>query len=281
MHIKRKGVKIMQEFLDNLWATLAELGTSFGLKLLGALLILIIGLKLSKWAVKIWTKSKGYQKIDTTVGRFLANALKAVLYTIVIMSAVITIGVPAASLITILGSAGVAVGLALQGSLSNLAGSIMIMIFRPFKIGDFIEGNGVSGIVEDITMFYTIIKTGDNKVITVPNGALSNGNITNYSKMDLRRVDFTLSAAYGTDVNKVKTLLMKLAVENELVLKDPAPFVALKEHGASSIDFVLRVWVNSADYWTVNFGMLETIYNEFNANGIEIPFPQMNVHVKQ
>ena len=271
----------MKEFLDKLITTLAELGTSFGLKLVGAILILVIGIKLSKWVVRLWTKSKGYQNIDTTVGHFFANALKALLYTVVIMSAVITIGVPAASLITILGSAGIAVGLALQGSLSNLAGSIMIMIFRPFKIGDFIEGNGVSGTVEDITMFYTIIKTGDNKVITVPNGALSNGNITNYSAKDIRRVDLTLSAAYGTDVNKVKMLLMKLALENKLVLKTPEPFVALKEHGASSIDFVLRVWVNSADYWTVNFGMLETIYNEFNANGIEIPFPQMDVHVKQ
>lgn len=271
----------MEDFLNNLWATLASLGTSFGLKLLGAILILVIGLKVSKWAVKVWTKSKGYQKLDTTVAHFLANALKAVLYTIVIMSAVITIGVPAASLITILGSAGVAVGLALQGSLSNLAGSIMIMIFRPFKIGDFIDGNGVSGTVEDITMFYTIIKTGDNKVVTVPNGALSNGNITNYSKKDIRRVDLTASVAYGTDIDKVKTLLMKLAEENDLVLKDPAPFVALSQHGASSVDFVLRVWVNSGDYWTVNFGMMEKIYNEFNANGIEIPFPQMDVHVKQ
>lgn len=271
----------MEEFLNNLWAALAELGTSFGMKLLGAILILVIGLKVSKWAVKLWTRSKGYQKIDTTVARFLANAIKAILYTVVIMSAVITIGVPAASLITILGSAGVAVGLALQGSLSNLAGSIMIMIFRPFKIGDFIEGNGVSGTVEDITMFYTIIKTGDNKVVTAPNGALSNGNIINYSKKDIRRVDLTVSAAYGTDVEKVKTLLMKLATENELILKDPAPFVALKEHGASSIDFVFRVWVNSGDYWTVNFGLLENVYNAFAENGIEIPFPQMDVHVKQ
>ena len=271
----------MEEFFNNLWATLAELGTSFGLKLLGAILILIIGLKVSKWTIKLWKKSKGYQKLDITVAHFLANALKAVLYTIVIMSAVITIGVPAASLITILGSAGVAIGLALQGSLSNLAGSIMIMIFRPFKIGDFIEGNGVSGIVEDITMFYTIIKTGDNKVVTAPNGALSNGNIINYSKKDIRRVDLTVSAAYGTDIEKVKGLLLKLAEEDELVLKDPAPFVALNEHGTSSIDFVFRVWVNSGDYWTVNFGMLEKAYNAFAENGIEIPFPQMDVHVKQ
>lgn len=271
----------MQEFLDNLWATLAELGTTFGMKLLGAILILVIGLKVSKWAVKLWTKSKGYQKIDTTVARFFANAVKIVLYVIVIMSAVIMIGVPAASLITILGSAGVAVGLALQGSLSNLAGSIMIMLFRPFKIGDFIEGNGVSGTVEDITMFYTVINTPDNKVVTAPNGALSNGNIVNYSRKDIRRVDISASVAYGTDAAKVKELLLRLANENELVLKDPAPFVALSQHGASSIDFTFRVWVKGSDYWTVNFALVEKVYDEFNANGIEIPFPQMDVHVKQ
>ena len=278
---KPKGELKMEDFLNDLWAFLAQLGTTFGMKLLGAIIILVVGIKVSKWAVKLWTKSKGYQKLDITVAHFLANALKAILYTVVIMSAVITVGVPAASLITILGSAGVAVGLALQGSLSNLAGSIMIMIFRPFKIGDFIGASGFSGTVEDITMFYTIIRTGDNKIITAPNGALSNGNITNYSKKDTRRVDLTASVAYGTDVEKVKALLLKLAADNKLVLKDPAPFVALKEHGASSIDFVLRVWVNSGDYWTVNFGMLEDIYNEFAANGIEIPYPQMDVHVKQ
>ena len=271
----------MENFFNNLWASLAQLGTSFGMKLIGAILILVIGLKVSKWAVKLWTKSKGYKKIDVTVAHFLSNALKAVLYTVVIMSAVITIGVPAASLITILGSAGVAVGLALQGSLSNLAGSIMIMLFRPFKIGDYIEGNGVAGTVIDITMFYTIIKTGDNKIITAPNGALSNGNITNHSKLDLRRVDLSVSVAYGTDVNTVKAILMRLAFENELVLKDPAPFVALKEHGQSSIDFTFRVWVNSADYWTVNFGMLEDIYNRFAEEEIEIPFPQLDIHVSR
>lgn len=271
----------MEEFLNNLWVSLAQLGTSFGMKLIGAILILVIGLKVSKWVVKLWTKSKGYQKIDTTVAHFFANAIKAVLYTVVIMSAVITIGVPAASLITILGSAGVAIGLALQGSLSNLAGSIMIMIFRPFKIGDYIEGNGVAGTVEDITMFYTIIKTPDNKVVTAPNGALSNGNIVNYSKKDIRRVDITVSAAYGSDINTVKAILMKLAFENELVLKDPTPFVALKEHGKNSIDFVLRVWVNSDDYWTVNFGLLEDIYNKFAEEEIEIPLPKLDIHVSR
>ena len=271
----------MEEFFNNLWATLAQLGTTFGMKLIGAAIVLIVGLKLSKWSVGIWKKSKGYQKIDNTVAHFLANAFKAALYIIVIITSVIMIGIPAASIITILGSAGVAIGLALQGSLSNLAGSIMIMIFRPFKIGDYIEGNGVAGTVEDITMFYTVVKTPDNKVITIPNGALSNGNITNYSKMDLRRVDFNITVAYGTDVDEVKAILTEIAGANKLVLTDPAPFVALKEHGKDGISFTLRVWVNSGDYWTVNFGTLEEIYNVFNQRGIEIPLPQLDIHVKR
>ena len=271
----------MQEFLNDLWATLAQVGVTFGLKLLGAAIVLIVGIKLSKWAVKLWKKSKGYQKLDSTVAQFLANALKVTLYTIVIISAVIMIGIPAATIITILGSAGVAIGLALQGSLSNLAGSIMIMIFRPFKVGDYIEGSDVAGTVEDITMFYTIIKTPDNKVITAPNGALSNDNITNYSKKDTRRLDFNTSVAYGTDVSLVKEVLLELANNHELVLKDPAPFLALKEHGKDGITVMLRVWVNKSDYWTVNFALLEQIYNAYNENGIEIPFSQVDVHVKQ
>jgi len=271
----------MEEFFNNLWATLAQIGTTFGMKLVGAAVVLIVGLKLSKWAVGLWKRSKGYQKIDNTVAHFLSNAFKAVLYTIVIISSVIMIGVPAASIITILGSAGVAIGLALQGSLSNLAGSIMLMIFRPFKIGDYIEGNGVAGTVEDISMFYTVVNTPDNKVITVPNGALSNDNITNYSKKDVRRVDFNIAVAYGTDVDEVKAILTTLAEENKLVLKDPAPFVALKEHGRDAINFTLRAWVKSGDYWTVNFGMLENIYNVFAEREIEIPLPQLDIHVKR
>ena len=271
----------MEEFFNNLWATLAQIGTTFGMKLIGAAVVLIVGLKLSKWVVGIWKRSRGYKKIDNTVAHFLANVFKAVLYTIVIITSVIMIGIPAASIITILGSAGVAIGLALQGSLSNLAGSIMLMIFRPFKIGDYIEGNGVAGTVEDISMFYTVIKTPDNKVITVPNGALSNDNITNYSKKDLRRVDFNIAVAYGTDVDEVKSLLTDIAASHELVLKDPAPFVALKEHGRESVNITLRVWVNSGDYWTVNFDILEEIYSTFNEREIEIPLPQLDIHVKR
>ena len=271
----------MEDFFNNLGTLLEQIGINFGFKLLGAAIVLLIGFRLSKWAIKLWKKSKGYQKIDVTVAQFLTNMLKVTLYTLVIVNAVIIIGVPAASIIAILGSAGVAVGLALQGSLSNLAGSIMIMIFRPFKLGDYIEGGGVAGTVEDITMFYTIIRTPDNKVITAPNGSLSNENITNYSKKDTRRLDFNLSVAYGTDVDEVKTILRELAEANELVLKEPAPFLALKEHGKDSLTVLLRVWVKSGDYWTVNFAMLEKIYNEFNERGIEIPFPQLDIHVKR
>ena len=271
----------MPETLNAFITLLIEFFTSFGLKFLAAIVVLIVGIKLAGWLVKKLGKSRGFEKLDTSVGHFLLSVIRILLYIVVVITAAGIIGIPATSFITVLASAGVAIGLALQGSLANIAGSIMILFFRPFKIGDFIEGNGVSGTVEDISLFYTVIKTPDNKTITCPNGALSNGNIINYSTKDTRRVDLTFSVAYDTDIDRVKGIIMAIIESEDCVLKDPEPFVALSAHNESSLDFVARAWCKSGDYWTLHFNLLEKTKKAFDVAGIEIPFPQMDVRVKK
>lgn len=270
----------MEQFLNNLWAALADLATSVGLKLVYAALILIIGLKLAKFFCKKFGKSRLLERMDVSVGKFLLSTLKIVLNCLVIITAALVLGVPATTFVTILGSAGLAVGLALQGSLSNLAGSIMILIFKPFRVGDYIEGNGVSGTVEEINFFYTVLTTPDNKRITCPNGTMSNAVVIDYSTNATRRVDFSLTVAYGTDVEKVRSLLLETAGTCKLLLNDPAPVAYFTGHGESALNFSLRVWCATADYWTVFFELQNTINDAFVREGIEIPFPQMDVHVK-
>ena len=185
-----------------------------------------------------------------------------------------------ASLVALIASAGVAIGLALQGALSNLAGGIMIMILRPFHIGNFVEIDGVSGTVKDVGIFYTVINTGDNKVITIPNGNVMANSITNYSKNDTRRVDLVFGVAYGSDVERVKAILLEEADKHELALKDPAPFARLTEQADNSLDFTLRVWANAGDFWTVKLDLLESINKRLEEEGIEIPYNQLDVHIK-
>ncbi|MBQ8439256.1 MAG: mechanosensitive ion channel family protein [Clostridia bacterium] len=266
----------VEEFLTNLVGKAADLG----LKLLAALLVLIIGRILIKWAVKLISKSKFAKNTDATVVRVLLNFISAGLYVLLAVTIIAILGVPMASVVALVASAGVAIGLALQGALSNLAGGIMIMILRPFHIGDFVEIAGNSGTVKDVGIFYTVINTGDNKVITIPNGTVMANAITNYSKNNTRRVDLVFNVAYGTDVAKVNAILLEEAGKHELALKDPAPFARMTKQSESSLDFTLRVWVNAGDYWTVNFDLLENINNRFAKEGIEIPFNQLDVHIK-
>lgn len=270
-----------QAFFSKIIDSIVGFCLSFGTKLVLAAIVLVIGIIL----IKVLTKHLRNKKIgkhgDPTVSRFVANAISAVLYVILAVTVIAIMGVPMASVVAVIATCGVAVGLALQGSLSNLAGGIMILIFRPFKLGDFVEAAGETGTVTDVGIFYTTLKTGDNKCVTVPNGSMMNTNVVNYSVHDTRRVDFTFSVAYGTDVEKVRTILLEEAEKHEKALKDPAPFCRLAKQNSSSLDFVLRVWANSGDYWTVNFDILEAVNNRFKEEGIEIPFPQMDVHVKQ
>ena len=190
-------------------------------------------------------------------------------------------GVPMASVVAAIASAGVAIGLALQGALSNLAGGIMILLFRPFRLDDYIEAGDYAGTVTDVGIFYTVLRTPDNKVVTIPNGTIMSESVVNYSVMDTRRVEIVVSVAYGSDIEQVKQILLGVATAHELVLTDPAPFARLAEHGDSSLDFKLRVWVKSADYWTVHFDLLETVEGRLAEAGIEIPYNQLDVHITQ
>ena len=266
-----------EEFLDAFltWAI------AFGKQLIAAILVLVIGRFLIKWTVKLITKSKFAKKTDKTVVTVLSHFVTAALYIVLVVIIIGIFGIPTASVITVIASAGVAIGLALQGALSNIAGGIMILILRPFRVGDFVEIAGNSGTVSDVGIFYTVLTTGDNKVITIPNGTVMGDNIVNYSTKDTRRVDLVFSVAYGTDVERVKSILLEEANNHELVLKDPAPFARLSKQNASSLDFTVRVWVESKNYWTVNFDLLETLNNRFEAEGIEIPFNQLDVNIKK
>lgn len=243
-----------------------------------ALVFVLVGFKVSGWIVKLIKKSKGFQKLDESVESFLASFINITLKILVVVIAATIVGFDVTALSAVIATFGVTAGLALQGSLSNLTGGIMILIFRPFKIGDYIDNHTDSGTVKEIGIFYTTLATPDNKTITVPNGALSNATVVNYSTNSTRRVDIEFSVAYDSDIDKVNKVMMTVANANEQILKDPAPFVALLRQDASALVFVIRAWVLSADYWNVYFSLEENMKKAFDAMGIEIPFNQLDVH---
>ena len=257
----------------------ADLGLTYGLKLIGAIAIFVIG----KWIAKAITKSikklmeRG--KVEATLVSFTGSLIYVILMIVVILAALNNLGVNTTSFVAILGAAGLAVGLALQGTLSNVGAAVLLILFRPFKVGDFVEAGGTAGVVEEINMFSTIFKTGDNKIVIVPNGAVIGGTITNYSAKETRRVDWTFGIGYDDDLKLAKKTLEEILTEDERILKDPAPFVAVSELADSSVNFVCRVWVKSGDYWGVYFDTIEKVKLIFDEKGISIPYPQMDVHL--
>ena len=258
---------------------LFELITSFGLKILASVVVLFIGSKLIKF-VKKWVKNSAkLEKIDMGVRTFLSSFLGITLYVILFISIAMILGIPTTSFITALASCGVAIGLALQGALGNLAGGIMILIFKPFKVGDYINTASASGTVSNISIMYTILSTPDNKTITIPNGTITNSVIENYSSSEKRRVDLVFTTGYDCDIDKVKEVLLNVAKKHEKVLKDPNPFARLTKHGDSSLEYTIRVWCNASDYWDVYFDLMENVKKEFDLNNISIPYPQMDVHI--
>ena len=259
---------------------LIQLATTWGIRLLAAIVVLVIALKLIGWIKKFIRKSPKLDKLDPSLRSFMSSFASIMLYVLLVIVIAGMIGIPATSFITILASCGVAVGLALQGSLSNFAGGLMILLFKPFEVGDYIEACGESGVVKEITVVYTVLLTTDNKRITLPNGTITNSVIENYSAEDLRRVDLTVNTAYSCDIEKVKAIVTTLAEQHPLALAEPAPQVRLSAHGDSSLTYVVRVWCKNADYWDVYFDLTESIKKAFDENGVEIPFPQMDVHVK-
>lgn len=258
---------------------LIELGTSLGVKLLAALFTLAVGFKLIKW-VKKWLKtSPKLDKLDDSVRSFFVSFIGITLYALLFVTIALTLGVPATSFLAALASCGVAIGLALQGTLSNFAGGIMILIFKPFKVGDYITTPNAAGTVKAITVVYTVLGTPDNKVITIPNGTLTNSVVENYSAMDKRRIDLDFSTDYDSDVEQVKALLLEIAKKHPLVLDDPEPMARLSQHGDSALVFTMRAWCKTDDFWDVRFDLIEAVKAVFDKKGIKIPFPQLDVHL--
>lgn len=252
-----------------------------GLKLLVAFLILIVG----RWLVKLL--KNGLNRImerrntDASLRSFLGSLISVLLNFILIIIIISVLGINTSSLVALLASAGLAVGMALSGTLQNFAGGVIIMLFRPFKVGDYISAQGQEGVVKEIQIFNTIIQTLDNKVVTIPNGILSTGIMTNFAKEETRRVDWSFSISYGDDYDKAKTVLKRLCDEDERILKQPEVFVEIGKLNESSVDITMRAWVKTADYWGVFFSMNEKVYKTFPTEGLHLPFPQMDVHVKQ
>ncbi len=269
------------QFFTDLWNSLYAFAVNNFRTIVLFAVVLVVGLIVMKIAVSIFRKMINRSHLKGTAGNFLISLVKTalvVLYVIILLS---MLGVDTTSLVAIFSVLTLAISLAVQGVISNLASGIMLIVTKPFEEGDYVDIGGAAGTVEHIHITCTKIKTGDNKVITIPNSTITASNVTNYSTKPTRRVDLTFSVAYGSDVEAVKQLILGVIAKHEKVLTDPAPMVRLTEHGASSLDFVTRVWVDQADYWAVNFDLKEQVLAAFDANGISVPFPQMDVHVVQ
>ena len=274
-----KVIPTSVDAVNRIWLQVQDIVTAWGLKVIAAVAIFIIGRWIAMLVRRVVRRVMDKAKVESIITGFVSNIAYIALLAFVVIAALGQLGIQTTSFIAILGAAGLAIGLALQGSLANFAAGFLMIIFRPFKVGDFIEGAGVSGVVEEIQIFTTTLKTGDNKIIIVPNAKLSGDNITNYSAMETRRVDMTVGVAYDADLSHVKKVLNEIISQDGRILAEPASQVAVAELADSSVNFVVRVWTKSADYWAVKFDMTETIKNRFDAEGIGIPFPQREIHI--
>ncbi len=260
---------------------LTDIVVQYGMNLVWAIVTLVVGLWIVKFIVSGIRKGLEKSETEATLRTFLADFASVLLKIMVYITALSMLGVEMTSFIAILGAAGLAVGLALSGTLQNFAGGVMILLFRPFRVGHFIDAQGYMGTVKEIHIFKTYLNTPDNKIVIIPNGPLSTGTVTNFSIMPTRRVDWTFGIAYGDDADKAYEVLNRLIAADERILKDPAPFIAIKELGDSSVDFTVRAWVNASDFWGVFFKMNEQVYKTFDKEGLSIPFPQRDVHLYQ
>lgn len=250
-------------------------------RLVTALLTLIAGLWIIRLLLKGINKAMGRANVEVSLHKFMLSLANVVLKAVLLISVAGMVGIETTSFIAILGAAGLAVGLALQGSLSNFAGGVLILLFRPFKVGDFLEAQGYSGTVSSIQIFTTVLKTPDNKTIIIPNGGLANGSMINYSTEPTRRVDMTFGIGYSDDIAKAKNVLRDLVTDDARILKDPEPAIFVSALADSSVNFAVRVWCNSADYWAIYRDMQEKVKLTFDAQGLSIPFPQRDVHLFQ
>lgn len=267
------------EEVSQLWTQVQDLVAAWGLKVIAAIAIFIIGRWIAQGVRRVVRRVMEKAEVDPIIIGFTASIAYIALLAFVVIAALGQLGIQTTSFIAILGAAGLAIGLALQGSLANFAAGFLMIIFRPFKVGDFIEGAGVAGVVQAIQIFTTTLKTGDNKLIIIPNAKLSGDNIINYSAQETRRVDMTVGVAYDADLSRVKEILKEIVSKDERVLSDPEPMIAVAELADSSVNLVVRAWVKTADYWGVKFDATETIKKRFDEEGIGIPFPQRDIHI--
>jgi len=267
----------MNQVLNKVW----ELVTIYGLKVLAAIVIFVVGRWVSKFISSLIRRMMRKSNVDQTVRRFVANMAYIALMAFVVLAALSQLGIQTTSFIAVLGAAGLAIGLALQGSLANFAAGFLMIIFRPFRVGDYIEGAGVAGTVEEIQIFTTTMVTPDNKTVIIPNAALTGDNIVNWTLKGTRRVDLIMGIGYDDDIDKAKQIMRDVLSADDRILKEPAPQIAMVELADSSVNFVVRPWVQASDYWAVYMDTTEKLKKAFDANGINIPYPQRDVHVYQ
>ena len=265
----------MEKLLDKL----NDLWVDAGLKLIYVIIILIVGSKLIKLITKLITKGRGFNKLDKSVSSFLLSFIKAILYIVLFITIAGIIGIPSTSIITLLGSAGVAIGLAMQGGLSNIAGGLIILIFKPFKVGDFIDTHTDSGTVKSISLFYTTLITPDNRIVSIPNGNLANSPSINYSNQTIRRLDIDLDISYNNKIDDVKKSIQKVLSKEKRINTEKEIFIRLTEYKESSIKYTIRVWVNKDDYWNIRYDLLENLKKTFDNDGIKIPYNQLDIHI--
>ena len=265
--------------MDKLLEKLNDLWVDAGIKLVYVLVILIVGGKLIKLITKLITKGRAYKKLDKSVSSFLLSFIKVALNVLLLVITAGVIGIPSASIITLIGSAGVAVGLAMQGGLSNIAGGIIILIFKPFKVGDFIDTHTDSGTVKSISLFYTTLTTVDNKTVSIPNGNLANSPSINFSNEKDRRLDISIDISYNNKIDDVKKSINSVLDKEKRIDREKDIFVRVTNYKESSIEYTIRVWVIKEDYWNTKFDLLEALKNKFDQDGIVIPYNQLDIHI--
>ena len=265
--------------MEKLLQRLNDLWVDAGLKLVYVIIILFVGSKLIKLIVKLITKGRAFKKLDKSVSSFLLSFIKIALNILMLIIAAGVIGIPSASIITLLGSAGVAIGLAMQGGLSNIAGGLIILVFKPFRVGDYIDTHTDSGTVKSISLFYTTLTTPDNRIVSIPNGNLANSPSVNFSNEEFRRLDIAMDISYNNKIDDVKKSINSVLDKEKRINREKDVFVRVTNYKESSIEYTIRIWVTKDDYWNTKFDLLENLKNKFDQDGIVIPYNQLDIHI--
>lgn len=279
MFMNQFYLTITSEHLEKVLQKLIDMGLAAGKNILLAIVVYIAGRFIIKLINRLMLRTFARQKVELSVQTFLKSFINILLTIILIVSVISVLGINTTSIAALLASAGVAVGMALSGNLQNLAGGLIILVFKPYKVGDYIEAQGTQGTVREIQIFHTIVTRPDSTLAYVPNGAMSSGLITNYSRNELRRLDFVVGVDYGVDVSRVEEITRRIVDNNPLVLSDPAPFIAVDALAESSVNVLIRVWSKTTDYWKLYYDLRREIYDTYNLEGIDFPFPQQTVHI--